>query len=127
VVDAGSDAISLINTLPGMAIDIETRRFRIANRIAGLSVPGLKPVAVRMVFQAREAVTVPILGMGGIYSAADAIEFLMAGANAVAIGTAIFSNPGCLVEIIDGIDAWLDRHGIANVNDIVGVMHQAQA
>ena len=127
VVDAGSDAISLINTLPGMAIDIETRSFRIANRIAGLSGPGLKPVAVRMVFQAREAVTVPILGMGGIYSAADAIEFLMAGANAVAIGTAIFSNPGCLVEIIDGIDAWLDRHGIANVNDIVGVMHQAQA
>jgi len=127
VVDAGSDAISLINTLPSMAIDIETRSFRIANRIAGLSGPGLKPVAVRMVFQAREAVSVPILGMGGIYSAADAIEFLMAGANAVAIGTAIFSNPGCLVEIIDGIDAWLDRHGIANVNDIVGVMHQAQA
>jgi dihydroorotate dehydrogenase (NAD+) catalytic subunit len=125
VVDAGSDAISLINTLPGMAIDIETRRFRIANRIAGLSGPSMKPIALRMVYQAREAVKVPILGMGGIYSAADAIEFMMAGANAVGVGTAIFSNPGCLVDIIEGMAAWLESHGIAHINDIVGVMHHA--
>lgn len=124
VVDAGSDAISLINTLPGMAIDIETRRFRIANRVAGLSGPALKPIAVRMVYQAREVVNVPILGMGGITCAEDAIEFMMAGANAIAVGTAIFSNPGCLMQIIDDMDAWLDRHGVAKASDIVGVMHQ---
>lgn len=122
VVDAGSDMISLINTIPGMAIDIETRTFRIANRTGGLSGPGIKPVAVRMVYEARQAVDVPIIGMGGVRTAEDAIEFMMAGANAVGVGTAIFSNPHCLLDIIDGMDAWLDRHGIADVSSIVGVM-----
>ncbi len=121
-VDAGSDMISLINTIPGMAIDIETRTFRIANRTGGLSGPGIKPVAVRMVYEARQAVKVPIIGMGGVRTAEDAIEFMMAGANAVGVGTAIFSNPHCLLDIIDGMDAWLDRHGIADVSSIIGVM-----
>jgi len=121
-VDAGSDMISLINTIPGMAIDIETRTFRIANRTGGLSGPGIKPVAVRMVYEARQAVKVPIIGMGGVRTAEDAIEFMMAGANAVGVGTAIFSNPHCLLDIIDGMDAWLDRHGVADVSAIVGVM-----
>lgn len=121
--DAGSDMISLINTIPGMAIDIETRRFKIANRTGGFSGPALKPIAVRMVYEARKAVPkMPIIGMGGITRAEDAIEFLMAGANAIAVGTAIFSRPDCLVEIADGIDRWLDAHGISDINDIVGVM-----
>ena len=122
VVDAGSDMISLINTIPGMAIDIETRKFRIANRTGGLSGPGIKPVAVRLVYEARQAVKVPIIGMGGVRTAEDAIEFMMAGANAVGVGTAIFSNPHCLLDIINGMDAWLDRHGVADVAAIVGVM-----
>lgn len=122
VVDAGSDMISLINTIPGMAIDIERRSFRIGNRTGGFSGPAIKPIAVRMVHEARQAVSVPIIGMGGICTAADAIEIMMAGANAVGVGTAIFSNPNCLLEIVDGMEAWLDQHGVADVNDIVGVV-----
>ena len=122
VVDAGSDMVSLINTIPGMAIDIERRAFKIANKTGGFSGPALKPIAVRMVYEARQAVTVPIIGIGGISTAEDVVEFMMAGANAVAVGTAIFSDPSCLVRIVDGLDAWLDRHDIADVNDIVGVM-----
>ncbi len=120
VVEAGSDVISLINTIPAMAIDIETRRPRLANITGGLSGPAIKPVAVRMVYQARQAVDAPIIGMGGIQSAADAIEFLMAGADAVGVGTAIFADPGCLVRIVEGINAWLDRHGARSVREIVG-------
>lgn len=122
VVDAGSDMVSLINTIPGMAIDIERRTFKIANRTGGFSGPALKPIAVRMVYETRKAVDVPIIGMGGITCAEDVVEFMMAGANAVAVGTSIFSNPGCLVDIVDGLDRWLDAHGIADVNEIVGVM-----
>ena len=122
VVEAGSDIISLINTIPGMAIDIERRQFRIANRTGGMSGPALKPIAVRMVYEARKAVSVPIIGMGGIRSAEDVVEFMMAGANAVAVGTAIFVDPGCLVGIVDGLNAWLDKHGIAEVSEIVGAM-----
>ena len=122
VVDAGSDMISLINTIPGMAIDIERRSFKIANKTGGFSGPALKPIAVRMVYEARQAVNVPIIGIGGITTAEDVVEFMMAGANAVAVGTAIFSDPACLVRIVDGLDAWLGRHNIVNVNDIVGVM-----
>ncbi len=122
VVDAGSDMVSLINTLAGMSIDIEARRFRIANRTGGFSGPALKPIAVRMVYEARRAVSVPIIGMGGIQSAEDVIEFMMAGANACAVGTYTFSNPMGPVEIADGVNAWLDNHGIADIRDIVGVM-----
>jgi len=120
VVDAGSDIVSLINTMPAMAIDIETRRPKIANVTGGLSGPAIKPVAVRMVHEVRRAVTVPIIGMGGICNAEDAVEFILAGANAVGVGTAIFADPGCLVRIVDGIGAYLDRHGYAKVSDIVG-------
>jgi len=122
VVDAGSDIVSLINTMPAMAIDIETRRPRLANVTGGLSGPALKPLAVRLVYEARRAVIVPIIGMGGISSAADAIEFILAGANAVGVGTAIFSDPGCLVRLIDGLDEYLERHGIARIADLVGAV-----
>ena len=122
VVDAGSDMISLINTIPAMAIDIERRTFKIANKTGGLSGPCLKPIAVRMVYEARQAVDVPIIGMGGISSAEDAIEFFMAGANAIAVGTAIFSSPSILTEIADGIDSWLDRHGIKSLQEIIGIV-----
>ena len=122
VVDAGSDMISLINTIPAMAIDIERRTFKIANKTGGLSGPCIKPIAVRMVYEARQAVDVPIIGMGGISSAEDAIEFFMAGANAIAVGTAIFSSPSILTEIADGIDSWLDRHGIKSLQEIIGIV-----
>jgi dihydroorotate dehydrogenase (NAD+) catalytic subunit len=122
VVDAGSDMVSLINTLSGMAIDIETRQPRIANRFGGLSGPAIKPIAVRMVYETAKAVNVPIIGMGGIVTAEDAVEFLMAGASAVAVGTAIFTDPEAPLKVIAGIDAWLDRHGCKAVADIVGTV-----
>lgn len=120
VVDAGSDMISLINTIPAMAIDIETRRPRIANVTGGLSGPAIKPVAVRMVHEAAKAVAAPIIGMGGIFTAADAVEFILAGASAVAVGTAVFADPSTPLKIIDGIGEYLDRHGVGAVADLVG-------
>jgi dihydroorotate dehydrogenase (NAD+) catalytic subunit len=122
VVDAGSDMVSLINTLSGMAIDIETRQPRIANRFGGLSGPAIKPIAVRMVYETAKAVNVPIIGMGGIVTTEDAVEFLMAGASAVAVGTAIFTDPEAPLKVIAGLDAWLDRHGCQAVADIVGTV-----
>lgn len=122
VVDAGTDVVSLINTIPGMAIDVETRRPVLANVTGGLSGPGIKPVAVRMVYEARRAVDVPIIGMGGIRTAEDAIEFFLAGANAVAVGTAIFTNPGCLIEIVNGVNSYLDEHGCTSVRELVGAV-----
>ena len=122
VVDAGSDMISLINTIPAMAIDIETRRPKIANVISGLSGPAIKPVAVRMVYEVAQAVDVPIIGMGGVTTADDAIEFLIAGADAVGVGTVLFSNPNSIVEIAGGIDKYLDDRGIPKVADIVGTV-----
>ncbi len=122
VVDAGSDMVSLINTMPAMAIDIETRRPKIANVTGGLSGPAIKPVAVRMVYETAKAVKAPVIGMGGVSTPEDAIEFLMAGASAVGVGTAIFTDPGCLVRIVDGIDAWLERHGCKSVNEIIGTV-----
>ncbi len=122
VVDAGSDMISLINTMPAMAIDIETRRPRIANVTGGLSGPALKPIAVRMVYEAAKAVKVPVIGMGGVSTPEDAVEFLLAGATAVGVGTAIFTDPGVLVRIVDGIDAYLERHGCKSVNEIIGAV-----
>ena len=121
-VDAGSDMLSLINTITGMAIDIERRTFKIANRTGGFSGPAIKPIAVRMVYEAHKAVNAPIIGMGGIRCAEDAIEFMMAGASAVAVGTAIFGNPAAPVQIAEGIGTWLDSHGVKSVNEIIGVM-----
>jgi dihydroorotate dehydrogenase (NAD+) catalytic subunit len=118
--DAGADALSLINTLTGMAIDIETRRPRLANITGGLSGPAIRPVAVRMVWQVAQAVRVPVIGIGGIMKAEDAIEFFIAGASAVQIGTAHFINPRAALDIIDGIEAYLVRHGIAKISDLIG-------
>ncbi len=120
VVDAGSDMVSLINTLSGMAINIETRRPKIANVTGGLSGPAIKPVAIKMVHDVAKAVDVPVIGMGGIMNADDAIEFLLAGANAIAVGTAIFTDPYAPIKIIEGINEYLERHGCKSVNEIIG-------
>jgi len=116
----GADCISLINTLTGMVIDIEKRKPLIANNTGGVSGAGIKPVAVRMVYEAAHAVNIPVIGMGGITCAEDAIEFLMAGAKAVQVGTANFTNPNAMPQIISGLNAWLDGHKIADINEIVG-------
>jgi dihydroorotate dehydrogenase (NAD+) catalytic subunit len=120
---AGSDAISLINTIPGMAIDIETRRPRLANITGGLSGPAIKPIAVRMVWEASRAVRIPVIGIGGIIKADDAIEFMLAGASAIQVGTGNFLNPGATVEILVGIVTYLKKQGINDVEDIVGGMN----
>jgi len=119
---SGSDMISLINTITGMAIDIETRRPKIANMTGGLSGPAVKPVAVRMVYQAARAVNIPVIGMGGIMSGEDAVEFLLAGASAIAVGTANFVDPLASIKVLDGINDYLDRHNIASVSEIVGAI-----
>ena len=116
----GADAISLINTLTGMKIDIERRRFAVANKTGGVSGPAIKPIAVRMVYQASRAVKIPVIGMGGIASAEDAIEFIMAGATAVAVGTANFRNPTITAEIVKGIEQFMQRHGIEDIAEIRG-------
>lgn len=118
--NAGADAISLINTITGMKIDINRRKFVLANKTGGLSGPAIKPVAVRMVYQCAQAVKIPIIGMGGIATAEDAIEFLMAGARAVAVGAMNFVNPYTMIEVIDGIEAFMNKNGISDINDIVG-------
>ncbi len=118
--DAGSDAISLINTIPGMAIDIKTRKPKIANIIGGLSGPAIKPVAVRMVYEAYGAVKIPIIGIGGIMNSDDAIEFMLAGATAIAAGTANFINPAATLDIIKGIESFMERDGITDVKSLIG-------
>ena len=118
--DAGSDVLSLINTIPAMAIDVETRRPKIANVTGGMSGPAVKPVAIKLVYEAAKAVSIPVIGMGGIMNGLDAVEFLLAGASAVAVGTAIFADPRAPLRVIEELDAYLDRHGIASVRDIVG-------
>ena len=118
----GADAVSLINTLMGMSIDIERRRSRLSIGTGGLSGPAVKPVAVRMVWQVAKAVQIPVVGLGGIMTAEDAIEFFMAGATAIEIGTANFINPRVTIDVRDGINDWLDRHGCQSVSEIVGVM-----
>ena len=122
VVDAGADGISLINTMIGMAIDINTRQPKLKNRIGGLSGPAIKPIAVRMVNAVSKAVSVPIIGMGGIMTAEDAIEFIMAGASAVAVGTATFTNPNAANEIIGGIRRFAEENGIKDISEIRGVV-----
>ena len=119
---AGADAVSLINTLMGTAVDIERRRRVLSIGTGGLSGPCVKPVALRMVLQVRKAISLPIIGLGGIMTATDALEFLMCGATAVEIGTANFIDPTVTLKVRDGINDWLDRHGVASVTDIVGVI-----
>jgi dihydroorotate dehydrogenase (NAD+) catalytic subunit len=119
---AGADALSLINTLTGMAIDIETRRPRLANITGGLSGPAIKPVALRMVWQVARATRLPVIGIGGIMKAEDAVEFFIAGAKAVQIGTANFVNPRSALEIIAGIERYLESHGIQDVGHLVGTL-----
>ncbi len=118
----GADALSLINTLTGMKIDIHRRTFALANKTGGFSGPAVKPVAVRMVYQAANAVRLPIIGMGGISTAEDAIEFLLAGATAVSVGTANFFNPYATTEIVDGIEAYMERYGVKDVKELIGAV-----
>ena len=118
----GADAVSLINTLMGMAIDIEKRKPLLSIRTGGLSGPAVKPVALRMVWQVVKAIGIPVVGLGGISCAKDAIEFLMAGASAIEIGTANFLDPAISIKVRDGIEAWLDSHGCQSVEDIIGVI-----
>lgn len=118
----GADAVSLINTLLGMKIDINTRRPILHNNMGGLSGPAVKPVAVRMVYQVRKTIKLPIIGMGGITSAEDAIEFMLAGANAIAVGTAGLVDPYAWVKVIKGLESYLNKNNIADVNDIVGAV-----
>ena len=118
--DAGADAVSLINTITGMAIDVERRRPRLANVVGGLSGPAIKPVALRMVWQAAAAVRIPVIGIGGIMSANDALEFIIAGAAAIQVGTASFVNPRAAEEIAAGIAAYLERHGLDSLAELRG-------
>jgi len=120
--DAGADAISLINTITGMAIDIDTRRPKLANITGGLSGPAIKPVALRMVWQVAQTVKIPVVGMGGIMTARDALEFLIAGATAIQVGTANFVNPRATMDIVDGICAYLAEKNISRLTDIIGTL-----
>ncbi|WP_138264643.1 dihydroorotate dehydrogenase [[Clostridium] hylemonae] len=118
----GADVLSLINTLTGMKIDIHRRTFALANKTGGLSGPAVKPVAVRMVYQAANAVKLPIIGMGGIATAEDAIEFLLAGASAVSVGTANFYDPSATVRVAEGIEAYMKRYGFEHVSELTGLV-----
>jgi dihydroorotate dehydrogenase (NAD+) catalytic subunit len=118
--DAGADAISLVNTFLAMAIDVETRRPKLTNVMGGLSGPAIRPIAVRMVWECRQAVKLPIIGMGGISTISDALEFFIAGANAVQVGTANFYDPFIWSTLIEGLESYLDRHAIARLEDLVG-------
>ena len=120
--DAGADAISLVNTFLAMAIDIETRLPKLTNGMGGLSGPAIRPIAVRMVYECRQMVKIPIVGMGGIRSAEDALEFIIAGASAVQIGTANFNDPFLWTRVIDGISAYMQRHGVASIDQLVGTV-----
>ena len=120
---AGADALSLINTLTGMKIDINRRRFALANQTGGMSGPAVKPVAVRMVYQVAHAVKLPVLGMGGIRTAEDALEFIMAGASMVAVGTANFNNPTATVDVIEGIEQFMKEHHIEDIHELIGCVH----
>lgn len=118
----GADAVSLINTLTGMKIDVNRRKFVLANKTGGVSGPAIHPIAVRMVYQTANAVKIPIIGMGGIASAEDAIEMILAGASAVSVGTANFYNPGVTMEIVDGIEKYMEKYGFENLTDMIGIV-----
>ena len=119
---AGADALSLINTITGMKIDIHRRTFAIANKTGGMSGPAIKPVAVRMVYQAAQAVKIPIIGMGGIANADDAIEFILAGATAVSVGAMNFVDPYTTVKVVEGIEDYMRRYGIEDINELIGAV-----
>jgi dihydroorotate dehydrogenase (NAD+) catalytic subunit len=121
-VDAGADAVSLINTLTGMAIDVRTRKPKLANVTGGLSGPAVKPVALRMVWEVYKTVKVPVIGMGGIMNAVDAVEFMLAGATAVAVGTANFINPKATIGIIEGIEVFMEENGISDIGEVTGAL-----
>lgn len=118
----GADVISLINTLTGMKIDINRRTFSVANKTGGLSGPAIKPIAVRMVYQAANAVKIPVIGMGGIMDADDAIEFILAGATAVSVGTVNFRNPYAAEEVVKGIEAYMERYGVKDIKELIGAV-----
>lgn len=118
----GADALSLINTITGMKIDIHRRAFALANKTGGLSGPAIHPVAVRMVYQTAQAVKIPIIGMGGIATAEDAIEMILAGATAVSVGTANFRNPAVTMEIVEGIQEYMEQYGVADINELIGAV-----
>jgi dihydroorotate dehydrogenase (NAD+) catalytic subunit len=120
--ESGADAVSLINTLLGMAIDIETRRPVLANNFGGLSGPAVKPIALRMVYEVASTVKIPVIGIGGIMSGTDAVEFMMAGASAIMVGTANFVNPTACIDIINGIKEYCLAHGIVRAADITGTL-----
>jgi dihydroorotate dehydrogenase (NAD+) catalytic subunit len=120
----GADALSLINTITGMKIDIDRRRFVLANKTGGMSGPAIHPVAVRMVYQTAQAVTLPIIGMGGIMTAEDAIEMILAGASAVSVGTANFTDPTATEKIVDGIEEYMRKYGVDNISELVGAVHE---
>jgi dihydroorotate dehydrogenase (NAD+) catalytic subunit len=120
--EAGADAVSLVNTFLAMAIDVETRRPKLSNIVGGLSGPAIRPIAVRMVYECRRAVKIPIIGMGGIASASDALEFLIAGASAVQVGTANFVDPFIWSKLLSGLRAYMDRHNLATLSDLVGAI-----
>jgi dihydroorotate dehydrogenase (NAD+) catalytic subunit len=120
--DAGADAVSLVNTFLAMAIDVETRRPKLSNIVGGLSGPAIRPIAVRMVYECRRAVKIPIIGMGGIASASDALEFIIAGAGAVQIGTANFVDPFIWSKVLEGIRDYMSRHRIERLQDLVGTI-----
>jgi len=122
VVDAGTDMISLINTIPAMSIDIESQKPSLANITGGLSGPAIKPIAVRMIYETAQAVDVPIIGMGGVTSGDDVVEFMLAGADAVGVGTSIFSNPGHLMTMLDELEQYLDNHGFNSVTELTGAV-----
>lgn len=118
----GADVISLINTLTGMKIDVNRRKFALANRTGGMSGPAVHPIAVRMVYQAAQAVNIPIIGMGGVQSAEDALELILAGATAVSVGTANFTNPTATIDIINGIQDYMANNGIEDINELIGAV-----
>jgi dihydroorotate dehydrogenase (NAD+) catalytic subunit len=120
--EAGADAVSLVNTFLAMVIDVETRRPKLSNVVGGLSGPAIRPIAVRMVYECRQAITIPIIGMGGIADARDAIEFMIAGASAVQVGTASFVDPFIWPKLLDGIRDYMQRHNVARVADLVGTV-----
>ena len=120
--DGGADAVSLVNTFVAMAIDVETRRPRLSNIVGGLSGPAIRPIAVRMVYECRRAVKIPIIGMGGIATARDALEFIIAGASAVQVGTANFVDPFIWAKLLDGLREYMQRHSVARVSDLVGTI-----
>ena len=120
----GADAVSLINTLTGMKIDIHRRTFALANKTGGLSGPAIKPVAVRMVYQVSHAVKIPVIGMGGIASAEDAIEFMLAGATAIAAGAMNFVNPALTEDIVDGLESYMERYEIKNITELIGAVKE---